>query len=125
MINAVHYSPLQDNVEFNKKNQGIPYGASEKKAKTTHYPGRDSLQNVTLNDKYIYITTHDEQHKRIAKGQILDTESHTALSGYFTNEATVAARINNVNGTFDAYGIARDTCIEPFSKNRKSCRCLR
>ena len=88
---------------------------STKKALKTHYPGIDDLQNATIQDKYIYITTYDTQHARIAAGQVLDVESRTALSGYFTNESTIRRRLN-ADGTFDAYGLARDTCIEPFSK---------
>lgn len=113
------YNPKNDNVLSNSSYQGVPSDIELDAQHETKYSGIDSLQNAIIEDERIYITTHDSQHELVKNGEFLPEVGPNRLSGYFTSEATAMKRIEE-NGTFDAYGLARDTCIMPFSQNKKA-----
>lgn len=110
----VHYRPATDYAKENNKYQGISPELSEKDAIKVAYPGTDNLQNATLNDNYIYISTHDAQHTAIERGESLSSDAHTNLSGYFTSEGTAKDHINS-DGTFDSYSYHRASCVAPYN----------
>ena len=111
-MNNSHYSPSEDNVALNANYQGINPNLDIDNQKATTYPVIDNLQNATVNDNFIFLSTTDRQHKCYESGAFATKEDYTNMSGYFTNEATALNRVNP-DGTFDAYGFHRDVCVQP------------
>ena len=111
-MNSSHYSPSEDNVSQNANYQGINPNLDMDNQKATTYPAIDNLQNATVNDNFIFLSTTDRQHKCYESGALATKEDYTNMSGYFTNEATALNRVNP-DGTFDAYGFHRDVCVRP------------
>lgn len=111
-MNNGRYSPSTDNVAENSIYQGIDLTLDKEKQEATVYPVIDNLQNASINDNFIYLSTTDRQHSCYEAGEFAVKENHTGFSGYFTSEATALNRVN-ADGTFDAYGFHRDLCVSP------------
>ena len=102
-MNNGHYSPSTDNVASNACYQGIDFSKDIADQEKTLYPAVDNLQNATINDNYIYLSTTDRQHACYEAGAMATQDDHTSFSGYFTNENTALNRVSS-DGTFDAFG---------------------
>ncbi len=111
-MNNNHYTPSADNVSANAKSQGIDFTKDIDGQKATPYPATDALQNATINDNYIYLSTTDNQHRCYKDGRKAFESDYTSFSGYFTSEDTAKKHIN-ADGSFDAYGFHRDVCVAP------------
>lgn len=79
----------------------------------TNYSCKDSYQMGTIRDRYIYVSTSNEQHEKIVNSKPLSDKD--GVSGYFSDKATIDDCTKK--GVLDNGQYNRELQISPYYKN--------